>query len=62
MSNDDELLNGGGYERFQEELPSAPVYTYSSQIPTVFTDPEAMEMFVSSEFVTPPQLPLIWNQ
>lgn len=57
MSNDDELLNGGGYERFQEELPADPVYKFTSEIPTVFTDPEAMEQFVSSDFVTPPQLP-----
>lgn len=57
MSNDDELLNGGGYERFQEQLPAAPVYTFSSEIPAVFTDPEVMEVFVSSDFVTPPQLP-----
>lgn len=57
MSNDDELLNGGGYERFQEELPAAPVYTFSSEIPRVFTDPEVMERFVASDFVIPPQLP-----
>lgn len=57
MSKDDELLNGGGYERFQEELPADPVYKFTSEIPAVFTDPEAMEQFVSSDFVTPPQLP-----
>lgn len=57
MSNDDELLNGGGYERFQEELPADPVYKFTSEIPRVFTDPEVMEQFVSSDFVTPPQLP-----
>lgn len=57
MTNDDELLNGGGYERFQEEMPSEPVLKFTSEIPKVFTDPEEMEQFVASDFVTPPQLP-----
>lgn len=57
MTNDDELLNGGGYERFQEEMPSEPVLKFTNEIPRVFTDPEEMEQFVASDFVTPPQLP-----
>lgn len=57
LTADDEALNGGGYERFHEEPPADPVYTFTSDIPSVFTDPEVMEQFVASEFVTPPQLP-----
>lgn len=60
ISNDDEeaaALNDGGYERFHEQPPVDPVYKLSSIIPSVFTDPEVMEQFVASDFVTPPQLP-----
>lgn len=54
---DEEALNGGGYVRFHEEPPVEPVYKFTSEIPPVFTDPEIMEQFVASDFVTPPQLP-----
>lgn len=57
LNDDDDALSGGGYERFHEELPLDPVYKFSSVIPAVFTDPEVMEQFVASDFVTPPQLP-----
>lgn len=60
LSYDDEeerALNGGGYERFHEELPAEPVYKFTNEIPSVFIDPEIMEQFVASDFVTPPQLP-----
>ena len=40
MNDDDEALNGGGYERFHEELPEEPVYKFTSDIPSVFTDTE----------------------
>lgn len=57
LNDDEEALNGGGYERFQEELPVEPSYKFTSEIPLVFTDPEVMEQFVTSDFVTPPHLP-----
>lgn len=57
MNDDEEALDGGGYERFHEEQPAEPVYKFSNVIPSVFTDVEVMEQFVASDFVTPPQLP-----
>lgn len=52
--------SGTNYERFQEDdedLIPEPAIEYGNEIPPVFTDPEIMDRFVSSDFVTPPQLP-----
>lgn len=60
MSNDEDdaaALSTTGYSRFTEEVPEEPILVFSSEIPSVFTDPEIMEQFVASDFVTPPQLP-----
>jgi 5'-AMP-activated protein kinase, regulatory beta subunit len=57
----DEKSAGDGYERMEEDdedgLIHEPVIEYGSEIPSVFTDPEVMDRFVSSDYVTPPQLP-----
>lgn len=47
------------YEEYldDEELQPAQKLEYCQEIPDVFTDPEVMDKFVSSEFVTPPHLP-----
>jgi 5'-AMP-activated protein kinase regulatory beta subunit len=46
------------YERFEDdEVVHEPILMYGNEIPSVFTDPEVMDRFVSSDFVTPPQLP-----
>lgn len=55
--DEDAALSGSGYSRFTEELPQEPEYTFSSDIPSVFTDQEVMEQFVASDFVSPPSLP-----
>lgn len=57
----DEKNDGEKYERMEEDDDDAmiqePALEYGSEIPSVFTDPEVMDRFVSSDFVTPPQLP-----
>ncbi|ANB14517.1 Gal83p [Sugiyamaella lignohabitans] len=57
IGGDDE--GDGEYEKFNEddEMLREPVLQYGNEIPSVFTDPEVMDQFVSSDFVTPPQLP-----
>jgi hypothetical protein len=50
---------GTRYERFTDAdaRMHEPELVYGSEIPPVFTDPEVMDRFVSSDFVTPPHLP-----
>lgn len=59
LDNADDIaaLSGGGYERFTEEPLPDPVYVFSTDIPRVFSDPDVMDQFVASDFVTPPSLP-----
>lgn len=63
LSDDEEDIRddqGTRYERFTEADDAAlhePELQYGSDIPPVFTDPEVMDRFVSSDFVTPPHLP-----
>lgn len=53
-----EVLDENKYERFNDDdMPVEPELEYCNDIPEVFTDSEAMDRFVSSEFVNPPQLP-----
>lgn len=54
MPDEDE---GEGYERFHEEAPVEPEQKFTNEIPPVFTDPQVMDQFVASDYVTPPQLP-----
>lgn len=56
--DDDDL--GDNYERLKDDesvVYLEPEREYGTEIPQVFTDPEVMDKFVSSDFVTPPVLP-----
>lgn len=56
--DDDDL--GENYERLKDDesvVHHEPEREYGTEIPQVFTNPEVMDKFVSSDFVTPPVLP-----
>lgn len=60
-SSFEEAISSDGvkYEKFRDEdaLVPEPKLDYGREIPDVFTIPEVMDKFVSSDFVTPPYLP-----
>lgn len=59
--SDDEDDLGESFERLKDDEAvvdkGEPELEYGTEIPQVFTNPEVMDKFVSSDFVTPPVLP-----